>query len=110
MVFKKGSIEGEFQRELDQIDLEGPVYAISSDNVGTVALGGEEKKAQLYEFRTLANGTCQFVEGSQELAMCFESVVTKLEYCGGGAKLLGVSQDSYVKLMDVETKKVTSFE
>ena len=42
--------------------------------------------------------------------MCFDSVVTRLEYCGGGAKLLGVSQDSHVKLMDVETKKVTSFE
>lgn len=40
--------------------------------------------------------------------MCFDSPVTKLQYCAGG-KLLGVSQDNHVQLMDVETKKVTNF-
>ncbi len=42
--------------------------------------------------------------------MSFNSVVTKLEFCAGGSKLLGISQDSHVQLMDVETKKVISFE
>ena len=55
-----------------------------------------------------ADGTYGLVEGSDELAMCFDSPVTKLEYCAGG-KLLGVSQDNHVQLMDIETKKVTNF-
>ena len=36
------------------------------------------------------DGTYKLVEGSDELAMCFDSPVTKLEYCQGG-KLLGIS-------------------
>ncbi len=40
--------------------------------------------------------------------MSFDSPVIKVEFCAGG-KLLAVAQDNHVKVMDTETKKVTSF-
>ena len=47
-------------------------------------------------------------EDVKEIAMCFDSPVMKLEYCAGG-KLLGVSQDNHVQIMDTETLKVTNY-
>ena len=43
MVFEKGSNDSQLYRELDQIDLEGPAFAISSDNMSTLALAVDEK-------------------------------------------------------------------
>ena len=42
------------------------------------------------------------------LAMSFDTPAIKLEFCNGGAHLLGISEDSYVQIMDVETMKVTN--
>ena len=44
------------------------------------------------------------------MALKFDTSVSKLEYCANGTKLLGISEDSHVQLLDVETMKVTSFE
>jgi hypothetical protein len=43
--------------------------------------------------------------GEAELAMMFNSAVTKVSFVGGKF-LLGVSEDSSVQLMDLESKKV----
>ena len=75
--------------------------------MGQIAVGGVEKQVTLYKVNT-EDGSYDLDQGSRELAMCFDSPVTKLEYYAGG-KILGVAQDNHVQLMDVETKKVTSF-
>ncbi len=43
--------------------------------------------------------------GEAELAMIFNSAVTKVAFVGGKF-LLGVSEDSIVQLMDLESKTV----
>lgn len=91
----------------DPTDLEGETFAICSDQVGQIAVGGVEKQVSLYQVNS-EEGTYDLDQGSKELAICFDSPVTKLEYYAGG-KILGVAQDNHVQLMDVETKKVTSF-
>jgi len=73
-----------------------------------IAIGGDDKKAYIIPVEAQEDGSFKLAEADKELAMCFDSPVTKLEYCAGG-KLLGVSQDNHVQTMDMETKKVTSF-
>ena len=96
------------QEEGAPTDLDGQTFAIASDQVGQIAVGGDEKQVHLYRVDSHEDGSCTLGEGSAELAMCFDSPVTKLEYYAGG-KLLGVSEDSHVQLMDIESKKVTSY-
>ena len=91
----------------DPTDLEEETFALCSDQVGQIAVGGVEKKVILHKVRS-ENGTYNLDSGSEELAMCFDTPVTNLEYYAGG-KLLGIAQDSHVQMMDIETKKVTSF-
>ena len=101
--------EGSIAESGEPLDLEGEIFTICSDQVDTIAVGGDDKKAYLHKIESNEDGTLQLAaEGDKEIAMCFDSPVMKLQYCAGG-KLLGVSQDSHVQIMDTETKKVTSF-
>jgi len=92
----------------DPIDLEGETFTISSDQVDTIAIGGDDKKVYLYKLKAHDDGTLTLDEASKDIAMCFDTPVMKVEFCAGG-KLLAVAQDSHVQVMDTETKKVTSF-
>ena len=76
----------------------------------TIAIGGDDKKAYLQKVEYVEeDGTIKLAEPvEKEIAMCFDTPVMKLQFCAGG-KLLGVSQDSHVQIMDIETKKVSSF-
>lgn len=99
--------EGSIADNGEPLDLEAEIFTICSDQVDTIAVGGDDKKAYLHKIESNEDGTLR-LEGDRELAMCFDTPVMKLEYCAGG-KLLAVSQDSHVQIMDTETKKVTSF-
>ena len=92
----------------EPIDFDDETFAISSNQVDSVATGGADKKVHVQKVVEDEDDVLKFDEGSKELAMCFDSGVYRLEFCAGG-KLLGISNDSHVQLMDSETKKVTSF-
>jgi len=49
-----------------------------------IAIGGDDKKVQLYQLEMQEDGATKLKEGGAELAMCFDSPVTKLEYYGKG--------------------------
>ena len=103
--------EGSIAESGEPLDLEAEIFTICSNQVDSVAVGGDDKKAYLHQIEEKDDGTLKLVvegDDNKEIAMCFDSPVMKLEYCAGG-KLLGVSQDSHVQIMDTETKKVTSY-
>ena len=101
--------EGAIAENGEPLDLEAEIYTISSNQVDSVAVGGDDKKAYVYRVEEKDDGTLRLAsDGDKELAMCFDSPVMKLEYHPGG-KLLGVSQDSHVQILDTETSKVTSY-
>ena len=104
-VFATGA---ELKEQEEPIDLSDEIFTICADQVDTIAVGGEDKKAYLYKVELNEDGTYKLAEGEKEIAMCFDTPVMKLEFQAGG-KLLGVSQDSHVQVMDTETQKVTSF-
>ena len=73
----------------EPIDLDCETFALSSDLVGTIAVGGEDKKAYIY--KVVDDGDSGFKVEDKEIGMCFDSPVTKLEFVAGGSKLLAVS-------------------
>ena len=74
-----------------------------------MAIGGSDKKAYLIKVEQEdGENSLKFSESEKEIAMCFDSAVTKSQFCAGG-KLLGVSEDSHVQIMDIDSKKVISF-
>ena len=83
--------------ESEPIDLDGEIFTICSNQVDTIAIGGEDKKAYLQKVEYVEeDGTIKLVEPiEKEIAMCFDTPVMKLQFCAGG-KLLGVSQDTHV--------------
>ena len=54
------------------------------------------------------SGDEDLIREDATLAMTFDTPVAKLEFCNGGAHLLGISEDAFVQIMDVETLKVSS--
>jgi len=60
----------------EPFDLDCESYALSSDLVSTIAVGGEDKKAYIY--KVLDDGDSGFKVEEKEIAMCFDSPVTKL--------------------------------
>ena len=75
----------------EPLDLEDEIFTITSNQVDSIAVGGEEKKVYLHKLEENEDGTLKLAgTESKELAMCFDTPVMKLEYCAGG-KLLGVS-------------------
>ena len=88
--------DGAIAENGEPLDLEAEIYTISSNQVDSVAVGGDDKKAYLHTIEEKDDGTLKLDPvADKELAMCFDSPVMKLEYYPGG-KLLGVSQDSHV--------------
>ena len=95
--------DGAIAENGEPLDLEAEIYTISSNQVDSVVVGGDDKKAYLHRIEEKDDGTLKLAPvGDKELVMCFDSQVMKLEYCPGG-KLLGVSQDSHVQILDTET-------
>ena len=92
----------------EPLDLEGETFAVSSNQVDTIAIGGQDNKAYLQKVEVEEDGTFKLLDSNKDIAMCFDSPVTKLEFYTGG-KLLGVSEDCHVQILDTETNKVTNY-
>ena len=89
--------------------MDGETFTICSNQVDTIAYGGVDKKAYIQKVSMKEEHTQEdLIRDEAMLAMTFDTPVTKLEFCNGGAHLLGISEDSFVQIMDVETQKVTS--
>lgn len=89
------------------IEMTDENYALATNNLDKIAFGGIEKKVYLQTVSLDADQQLQ-LEGELNLAMQFDSSVTKLEFVGA-KHLLAVSEDSAVQIMDLESGKVQSF-
>ncbi len=78
-------------------------YALATNNLDKIAFGGIERKVYLQQV-ALQDDSLVF-EGELQLAMQFNSPVTKLEFVGA-KHLLGISEDTFVQLLDLESGKV----
>ena len=91
------------------MDMDDPTFTICSNQVDSIAYGGSDKKAYLQKVSIKEdNSEEDLIREDPVLAITFDTPVRKLEFCNGGAHLLGISEDSYVQIMDVETLKVFS--
>ena len=85
--------------------------ALCSNGSDSIVFGGTNNEATIQKIEVGEDGQVAYDKSeAQPVALKFDTSVTKLEYCANGSKLLGVSQDSHVQLLDVESMKVTSFE
>ena len=89
--------------------MDGETHTICSNQVDTIAFGGVDKKAYLQKVSMKEeNSQEDLIRDEPTIAMSFDTPATKLEFCNGGAHLLGISEDLFVQIMDVETMKVTN--
>lgn len=82
-------------------------YALATNNLDKIAFGGIDKKVYLQAVSLNSDQQLQF-EGELNLAMQFDSPITKLEFVGA-KHLLAVSEDAAVQIMDLESGKVQSY-
>ena len=90
------------------MDMESESYTICSNQVDTISYGGPDKKAYLQKISLKEDNEENLEREEATIAMVFDTPVSKLEFVNGGAHLLGISEDAFVQIMDVETSKVTS--
>jgi len=68
-------------KNISKIDLQNEMYAMASNSVDKVALGGEQNKVDIHTF---SNGTISAESlASPYLAMQFQSRVSRIQWVGG---------------------------
>ena len=96
---------------MELIDHDDEMYALCSNGADAVVFGGKDKQANIWKIQSgSADDELKFEKTEKTLAMMFDSPVMCLEYYFSLGKVLGVSQDSFVSVYDVEKGKVTNFE
>ena len=91
------------------MDMETESYTICSNQVDTIAYGGPDKKAYIQKVSIKEEDNEETLDREEAtIAMVFDTPVCKLEFINGGAHLLGISEDAFVQIMNVETSKVSS--
>ena len=88
-------------------DMETESFTICSNQVDTIAFGGPDKKAYIQKIALKDDEEALECE-EPTLAMAFDTPVSKLEFVNGGANLVGIAEDAFVQIMDVESSKVVS--
>ena len=104
------SSENEELTEQQLIDLSVENYAIATNNVDKIAIGGANKQVQIYTVAfEEANGQSiiKFVDDPY-LAMVFNSAVRQIEFFGAN-QIMAISDDSTAKVVDIESGKMTDY-
>ena len=96
-------VDGELV-EKQVIEMTDENYALATNNLDKIAFGGIDKKVYLQAVALTADHQLQF-EGELQLAMQFDSAVTKVQFVGA-KHVLAVSEDAAGQIMDLETGKV----
>ena len=96
---------------MELIDHDDEMFALCSNSADAVVFGGKDKQANIWKIQSgTADDELKFDKTEKTLAMMFDSPVMCLKYYPSLNKVLGVSQDSFVSVYDVEKGKVTNFE
>ncbi len=88
-----------------KVDLDNELYAISSNSVNRLAIGGETKQIDLHEVADILDEEGFLAE--PYLAMKFANNVCKIQWFG--KYILGFSEESHLSLFNSDTEKVLHF-
>jgi hypothetical protein len=89
-----------------KVDLDNEFYAIASNNIDKIAIGGELNKIDIHTIQSSDNLTQESL-AEPFLAMQFQSAVQRIQWVG--KYVIGYSEDQHVQLFNTETEKVIHF-
>ncbi len=91
-------------KNVDKIDLPSEIYAIASNSIDRVAIGGESNKVDIH---LVNQGSIKL--DMPELAMQFESPIQRLQWVGGRYVVAYSENDSEVQIFNTENESVMRF-